>query len=192
MCLLEGYSTRTSQLQQDTVIPGYENHRWLHCQLLFCLLAIYPSGFRALERIWTSHWPKPTFSPVLEVNKLTALGGGVDGLSDLADDVAHGACDVGDAGGESLVHIGRQVLDVGDELLHLAEGADHLEGRAQLAAVCHRTQGLQQVQPRPLCGGNQEIAPSKSMQHDIIYVFSCRGKKEFSILLNKVTFNTFQ
>ena len=79
---------------------------------------------------------------------LTALCGGVDGLSDLVDDVAHGACDVGDAGGESLVHIGRQVLDVGDELLHLAEGADHLQGRAQLAAVCHRTQRPQQVQPR--------------------------------------------
>ena len=120
------------------------------------------------------------------------VSSGIDGLSDLVDDVAHGACDVGDAGGESLVHIGRQVLDVGDELLHLAEGADHLQGRAQLAAVCQRTQGLQQIQLRSLCGGNQEIAPSKSMQHDIIYVFSCRGKKEFSILLNKVTFNTFQ
>ena len=61
---------------------------------------------------------------------LTVLSVGVDDLLDLADDVLNVGGDVADGGVQSLVHLGGQVLDVGDELLHLAEDVDQLEGRA--------------------------------------------------------------
>ena len=71
-------------------------------------------------------------------------------------EVVHDVLDIGgdvvDADAESLVHLGGQVLDVGDELLHLAEDVDQLEGRAQLGVACRRTQRSQQVESRPLCG----------------------------------------
>ena len=82
---------------------------------------------------------------------LTALSVGADDLLDLADDVLNVGGDVADGGVQSLVHLGGQVLDVGDELLHLAEDVDQLEGRAQLGVACRRTQRSQQVESRPLC-----------------------------------------
>ena len=72
------------------------------------------------------------FSPVLyfKSNKLTAFSVVSDDLFDLCNDVLNVGGDVADGGVQSLVHLGGQVLDVGDELLHLAEDVDQLEGRA--------------------------------------------------------------
>ena len=93
------------------------------------------------------------FSPVLyfKSNKLTAFSVVSDDLFDLCYDVLNVGGDVADGGVQSLVHLGGQVLDVGDELLHLAEDVDQLEGRAQLGVACRRTQRSQQVESRPLC-----------------------------------------
>ena len=91
-------------------------------------------------------------SSILQVNALTALFVVADDLFDLCNDVLNVGGDVADGGVQSLVHLGCQVLDVGDELLHLAEDVDQLEGRAQLGVACRRTQRSQQVESRPLCG----------------------------------------
>ena len=90
-------------------------------------------------------------SSILQVNALTGLSVVSDDLFDLCNDVLNVGGDVADGGVQSLVHLGGQVLDVGDELLHLAEDVDQLEGRAQLGVACRRTQRSQQVESRPLC-----------------------------------------
>ena len=89
---------------------------------------------------------------LFQYRALTALSVGVDDLFDLCNDVLNVGGDVADGGMKSLVHLGGQVLDVGDKLLHLAEDVDQLEGRAQLGVACRRTQRSQQVESRPLCG----------------------------------------
>ena len=91
-------------------------------------------------------------SSILQVNALTGLSVVSDDLFDLCNDVLNVGGDVADGGVQSLVHLGGQVLDVSDELLHLAEDVDQLEGRAQLGVACRRTQRSQQVESRPLCG----------------------------------------
>ena len=91
-------------------------------------------------------------SSILQVNALTGLSVVSDDLFDLCYDVLNVGGDVADGGVQSLVHLGGQVLDVSDELLHLAEDVDQLEGRTQLGVACRRTQRSQQVESRPLCG----------------------------------------
>ena len=76
---------------------------------------------------------------------------GIDGVSDLVDDVLKGGGDVADADVECLVQLRRQFLDVGDELLLLAEGVHHLESCVQLAAVYPRIQRYQQFESRLFC-----------------------------------------
>ena len=51
-------------------------------------------------------------------------------MAEVVHDVLDIGGDVVDADAESLVHLGGQVLNVGDEFLHFAEDVDQLEGCA--------------------------------------------------------------
>ena len=117
---------------------GGKLHKWFQTWHFYWSFSEWPRGKHGSERV--------------KVNELTALSVVADDLFDLCNDVLNVGGDVADGGVQSLVHLGGQVLDVGDELLHLAEDVDQLEGRAQLGVACRRTQRSQQVESRPLCG----------------------------------------
>ena len=117
---------------------GGKLHKWFQTWHFYWSFSEWQRGKHGSERV--------------KVNELTGLSVVADDLFDLCNDVLNVGGDVADGGVQSLVHLGGQVLDVGDELLHLAEDVDQLEGRAQLGVACRRTQRSQQVESRPLCG----------------------------------------